>query len=178
MSYAKVRETLNGSIQFLSTQIEPWVKQYKCKNAFDLYTYEFTDPDEKARIMGYIHRRDAYIGILNMLESEQTSIAEEESEARIKPIPATRKWEIINTAFTRRASEVMKNVSIEESEILKGFTPQTWRDSKLAIAEAIQQGTFENVIPMFAALWYNSNAESLGEVHVRAESDDARPCDV
>jgi hypothetical protein len=72
MSYENVRETLKGNIAFLSTQIKPWIDKYNCKNAFDLFTKSFEGNDkEKLIIHGYIHRRDAYIQILNVLESEQ-----------------------------------------------------------------------------------------------------------
>lgn len=161
MSYSKIRESLKGSIQYLSTQIEPWVKQYKCRNAFDLYTQKFDDADEKARIMGYIHRRDAYISILNMLESEQTSIAAEESEARIKPIPISRKWEIVATAVTRQISEELKNVPLSKSSMLTNI-------------DSYDNFEVKQFLPLYAAKWYNEFVEPLNVV----AEDDTRPCDV
>jgi hypothetical protein len=163
MSYKKISEMLAGNISFLSTQIAPWIAQYGCKSAFDLFNHDFKgDTDEKVKIMGYIHRRDAYIQILNTLEYEATSIREETKSTRLKTIPISRKWEIIENAFTRKTGKVMGEMGIEDSEILNGLDPQTWRESKLVLAEAIQNGSFEHAIPLFAALWYNANVEPLG----------------
>jgi|SRR5579859_3051379 len=71
MAYDKVKETLKGNIAFLSTQIKPWIDKYNCVNAFDLFTKPFEgDEKEKLIVHGYIHRRDAYMQILNVIEAE------------------------------------------------------------------------------------------------------------
>lgn len=71
MTYEKLRQELAGNIAFLTTQIKPWMDKYNCVNAFDLFTKEFKGEEkEKLIIHGYIHRRDAYVQILNKLEYE------------------------------------------------------------------------------------------------------------
>lgn len=71
MSYTKVLEMLKGNIAYLSTQIKPWIDKYDCKNAFDLFSKPFEGSEgDKLIIHGYIHRRDAYIQILNAIEAE------------------------------------------------------------------------------------------------------------
>ena len=72
MDSTNLKEMLKGNIGFLSTQIKPWADKYNCINAFDLFTKTFDgDTKEKLIIHGYIHRRDAYIQVLNMIESEE-----------------------------------------------------------------------------------------------------------
>lgn len=70
VTYQSIKEELRGNIAFLSTQIKQWTDKYNCVNAFDLFTKSF-DGNEKQKLIihGYVHRRDAYISILNKMET-------------------------------------------------------------------------------------------------------------
>lgn len=175
MSYKRLQNTLAANIKTLSSSIDFYVRKYKCKSAFELFNMDFDgDVNEKIRIMGYVHRRDAFIYIANIIGQSQLSIREEQSESVSGVIPTTRKWEIIGNAFVRKAEDLLTEVSVEDSTVFIGLDES---DPK-HVAAMIQDGAYEEAFPLYAALWYNKNVEIIGLSKNTESEGDTRPCDV
>jgi hypothetical protein len=173
--YPKLVETLKGNIAYLSTQIQPWIDQYKCKNAFELFTKDIPDVNEKIKIMGYIHRRDAYITTLNSLESDVQTISYEERNAKMKVIPLSRKWEIISHFFIPEVEKAMTRMPGNDAQLLNyvdAFNPKD-------LGNYLDDKEFVEIVPYLAALWYHQNVEKFKVIEEEPEPDpyDGQPCD-
>ena len=161
--YGKILETLDGNVSFLTTQIQPWIQKYGCRSAFDLFNHPFEDPDEKARVMGYVHRRDAYITIANQIRAEQTSIKEERDASVTGTISKIRKVEIVGNQFVRDAEDALTKAWMEDKDFLEraGMNiEETWHK----LDNCIAQNNIVDALPLFITLWYNDTKEVLGTI--------------
>jgi hypothetical protein len=154
--YSKIQQMIAGNIKFLTTQIQPYLDKYQCKNAFDLYTQHFEDMEEKVKVMGYVHRRDAYVTIGNQIASEETSIQDEITNSFMKTIPSSRKQEIIGNAFSR---EVEKLLMDSDPEILKWADMNCIKDAM----DLMEDENYGSALPLIAAIWYDTEIEKLNE---------------
>jgi hypothetical protein len=154
--YSKLQQMIAGNIKFLTTQLQPYLDKHKCKNAFDLYTQHF---EEKVKVMGYVHRRDAYVTIGNQIASEQTSIQDEITGSLMKTIPSTRKQEIIGNAFSR---EVEKLLMDSNPEMLNWASADCIKDAM----DLMDDGSYSSALPLIAAIWYDTEIEKLNEPEV------------
>jgi len=154
--YSKIQQMIAGNINFLTTQIQPYLDKYQCKNAFDLYTQHFEDMEEKVKVMGYVHRRDAYVTIGNQIASEQTSIQDEITDSFMKTIPSSRKQEIIGNAFSR---EVEKLLMDSNPEMLNYAHEGYLKDATILL----KNENYSDALPLIAAIWYDTEIEKLNE---------------
>lgn len=174
MSYTSITQMLKGNIAFLSTQIQPWIDKYNCKNAFELFNKPINDSDEKARIIGYIHRRDAYINVLNMMESDIQTISYEERNSTAKVIPLSRKWEIISHFFIPEVEKEMAKMVASDPDLLNYIDVFNPGD----LNNYLDDENFVGLVPYLAALWYQQNIEKFKtKAEPEPEPDDTRPCD-
>ena len=161
--YGKILETLDGNITFLTTQIQPWMQKYGARSAFDLFNHPFEDPDEKARVMGYVHRRDAYITMANQIRGEQVSIKEEREASITNTVSTLRKIEIVGNCFVRDVENQLTEAWIRDKDFLErsGMNiEETWHK----LSECINHGNIVDALPLFIALWYNDTKEVLGTI--------------
>ena len=181
--YSKIQETIAGNITFLTTQIQPYMDKYNCRNAFELFTHKFEDPEEKVRVMGYVHRRDAFVYMGNQIAYEQMSVAQEAVKAVGGVLPAVRKNEIIINAFQREVEKQMQRAWIQDSKFVDGVV-EFEVDSREKMETLIEFKHFNQAIPYLAVLWYNAKVEPLlpkpkkvveGRVKVEPGPDDEPP---
>jgi hypothetical protein len=157
--YAKIQETIAGNIKFLTSQLNDYMRQYQCRNSYELFNHKFEDLNEKVLVHSIIHRRDTFVYIGNLIANEPMSIKEQLKDSVSGVIPVSRKWETISNAFSRGVETALNEVSLDESEILNSVDDDDYERA----AHLVKNGKLSTALPLIAALWYDSEMEVLND---------------